>query len=615
MMTTENRLSTHRFFKCAIPVFAVVRTRCWNFLTGAILLCLICTPVSAQAPLGTRYAIGTPTLSALWVDPVHGNDANDGAATNRALRTITEAWNRIPWPSPLSSTGYQIWLMPGTYAEGDIPGWWESRHGSYNCPVIFQASGGRHTALLHGFPDVYDCTYLYFIDVDIVTDVASSGGGNTLHLAACHHILLRGCTLNGFDGVENKPQETLKANQVQYLYVEDCDISGAFWYPLDYMACQYGHIRGCKIHNAGEWCVLIKGGSSYFTVENNEIYDGHTGGFVAGNGAGFEYLVSPWLHYDASNIKFVNNVIHHTGTVGMGVNGGYNILLANNTLYKAGTNDHVIEVVQGVHSCDGDVPACASRLAAGGWGSTGPDVPIPCRNVFIFNNLIYNPSGFGSQYQQFWISGPQTAPAGCNVSNPVCADTNLRIEGNLIWNGAPSLPLGVEDAGNGGQPGNPTCNAIQLVADNLINRIEPQLVDPENGDFRALPAGSVFTNIARAIPAFAGDDRPAVPLAPSGLLLNSISKNRDDGPRYRENPVGAYTSGSSLMLETLPVTNGVVTARLLGEAGYHYRLDTSTNLLTWSPWTSTNTVGITNDFTTSALPQTSQRFIRAILVP
>lgn len=585
-------------------------------VAGLACLLLCGTPLlRGQDPLGSVYQIGTPVLSSLWVDPVAGDDARTGLSSNQALRTLSEAWARVPWQTPLASTGYRIWLLPGDYADDDIPDWWESRYGTTNCPVIIQSFAGRHKARLHGFPDVYDCSYLYFIDVDILTQLASSGGGNTLHLASCHHILVRGCTLNGSDGVENKAQETLKANQVQYLYVEECDISGAFWYPLDYMACEYGHIRGCVIHNGGEWCVLIKGGSSGFTVENNLIYGGATGGFVAGNGAGFEYLVSPWLHYDASNIRFVNNVIHDTGTVGMGVNGGYNILLAYNTLYKAGTNDHVIEVVQGVHSCDGDVAACATRLAAGGWGSTGPDVPLPCRNVFIYNNLIYNPSGFASRYQHFWIGGPQQAPVGCNVTNPVCADVNLRIRGNLIWNGAPSLPLGVEDPGNGGQPGNPTCNATQLRADNLINQVEPQLMDPEHGDFRAVPAGSVFTNIALSIPLFPGGDQPQVPPEPAGARTNIVNRSGENGPRYAANPVGAFTSGSALTLALAKQPGHTPWPRLIGETGYHYRVETTTNLAAWSILATTNTATATNDFNTAGLPASARRCFRAILLP
>jgi len=391
-----------------------VRTR--SLVCAAVLISAGSIAVQAQEPFGSVYQIGNPTLSNLWVDPVIGNDANSGSS-NSALRTISEAWARIPSFATLINTGYRIWLMPGDYPEADIPSWWEGRYGTFLYPVVLQASGGRGSSRLHGFPDVYDCRYLYFIDTDIVTDPGHGGGGNTLHLASCNHVLLRGCRLNGSDGFINQAQETLKANQVQFLYVEDCDISGAFWYPLDFMVVQYGHVRGCRIHNGGEWCAVIKGGSAYFTVENNEFYDGHTGGFVAGNGSSFEFMVSPWLHYEVYDLKFVNNVIHDTGTAGMGVNGGYNVLMAYNTLFKVGTNDHLIEVEQGYRGC-GNVAAGWSNYLAGGWANADPELQyIPCRNVFIYNNLIYNPAGFTSPWH-FAIPGPVAPPTFSILVSP-----------------------------------------------------------------------------------------------------------------------------------------------------------------------------------------------------
>jgi hypothetical protein len=490
---------------------------------ATILACSVLLRASAQTPGAPRYEIGSPTLTDLWVDPTTGLDTQSGAS-NAPLRTLDEAWARIPIGVTLT-TGNRILLQPGDYPESSLPVYFDTRLGTAAAPVIIQAAAGRGTVRLHGYLNIHACRYLYLLDIDIVTDPGTGGGANAVHLEACDHVLLRGCRLDGFDGTVRQTQETLKANQTQHLYVEECDISGAFWYPLDYVAVQYGHILASRIHNAGEWCLLVKGGSAHLRIEGNEIDHGDTGGFIAGNGTGFEFMTPPWIHYEVEDIKFVNNYIHHTGIAGMGVNGGYNVLLAYNTLYKVGTNDHVIEVLHGSHGNDGNTARCTELNAAGGWGNTQPESAyIPSRNIYLYNNLIYNPTGFGSRWQHFNLGGPVTPPADSNVPNPSHVDDNLRIVGNLIWNGPSDHPLGFGDPGTGGQDDNPTCNRAQVLADNAINQTEPQLVDPEHGDFRPLPGTSLHIPM-QPIPPFPGDDRPQTPLAPAGNLVNTCNAN------------------------------------------------------------------------------------------
>lgn len=300
----------------------------------------------------------------------------------------------------------------------------------------------------------------------------------------------------------------------------------------------------------------MKGGSAYFHIEGNEIYNCGTGGFTAGQGSGFEYMVSPWLHYEAYDIKFVNNIIHDTQGAGMGVNGVYNILLAYNTLYRVGANSHLIEVVFGLRSCDGDAARCSANLSAGGWGTTavGADgEPIPDRNVFIYNNIIYNPPGYQSQWQHFTIMGPRTPSAGSNMPSPSVTDANLQIRGNLIWNGGADMPLGIEDPSQGCQDVDPTCNAAQLRADNTINTIQPQLVNPAGGDFHPTKGGSVFGVTTYPIPDFGWDDVPTPPTVPAGDLNNHILEDHDGQPRLWPGIPGAYgnTAASRIFLPVL----------------------------------------------------------------
>ncbi|MFN7973636.1 MAG: right-handed parallel beta-helix repeat-containing protein [Acidobacteriota bacterium] len=509
-----------------------------------VLLLLPLTLVAGRSAAGFTalpYDIGNPTLQDIWVDPVNGNDASSGASRAQAVRTVSEAWNRIPMATPLS-TGYRIQLVAATYAVSDVPNYWEQRHGTFAFPVIINAADGAGTALMPSM-NIFDCRYIYLIGLRI-----DAPGGDVLHCDTCVNFLLRQTTVRGQPPATQNVQEALKVNQSTNVFVEECDISGAWDNAIDFVAVQGGHILASKIHDSGDWGMYNKGGSAYIRVEGNEIYDCGTGGFTAGQGTGFEFMVDPYLHYEAYDIKFVNNVIHDTAGAAFGVNGGYMILMAYNTAYRVGARSHVIEVVFGQRSCDGNSAQCAQYLSRGGWGTSqiGPYEPIPDRHVYVFNNIVYNPPGFQSQWQQFAIYGPLTPSPGTNIPDPALTDDDLRIRGNIIWNGPPSMPIGIEDPSAGCQPGNPTCNLAQILADNAINTVEPELVNPGGGDFHPVAAGNVYSVATYAIPDFPGSDWPQPPSPPpanQGDLTNDVPFDRDGNVRTSTAPPGAYIGG------------------------------------------------------------------------
>jgi hypothetical protein len=463
-----------------------------------ITLCLMVIPIAGLH--AQDYDIGSPTLTDVWVDPVNGSDANSGASRDQALATLTEAWNRIPLGTELTGNGYHIWLAAGTYPPEALPNYWESRYGTAEFPIIIEAVDGQHTAILPSV-NIFDTRYLYFINVDFVFL------SDPFHCERCDHLLLRGVTIQGDDPETYNTQEASKFNQSQYIYIENSDISGGWDNAVDFVAVQYGHITGSRIHNSGDWCLYLKGGSAYFRVEGNEFFDCGTGGFTAGQGTGFEFMVDPWLQYEAYAIRFIGNVVHDVEGASAGVNGGYDILIADNVFYRIGARSHLLEATFGARSCDGDTERCQAHLDAGGWGTAeiGASESIPNKNVYVYNNVFYNPAGYESQWQQFFVPAPLTSGANSNIPSPVRADENLQIRGNIIWNGGADKPLGIEfDAGCGAD--NPTCNAAQLIADNQINTLEPQLADPENGDFTLV---SGMTKLP--IPDFPAWDVPVPP--------------------------------------------------------------------------------------------------------
>ncbi len=421
--------------------------------------------------------------------------------------------------------------MAGTYPEDHLPNYWENKQGTAQFPIVFQAADGRGTATFEGDINMYGVKHFYALDFNIIPRPA----GDAFHCEKCDTTLLRGMKLSGGN---RSAHETLKVNQSQRFYIEDSEISGADDNAIDFVAVQYGHVLRSKISNAQDWCAYVKGGSAYIHWEGNEIFNCGTGGFVAGQGAGLEFMESPWLHYEAYGITFVNNVIRDTGTAGMGVNGGYNILLAHNTLVRAGTRDHFFEANHGGRECDGNRAACSTRMDAGAWGSLSADVvaPIPNRNVYVYNNIFYGARGQEIPYM-FQIGRARMAPAGTGLSGLQHTDTNLQIKGNVIWNGN-ATDIGIYREEGGCADTNPTCNVAQLQRENTINGSEPGFTNLAGNDFR--PTGNALAEAPTfAWPDFTWSDLPTRPLAPNGLTKLEVTTNKDGAARTTVR-AGAY---------------------------------------------------------------------------
>jgi hypothetical protein len=507
--------------------------------------------VPALAAAQPRFDIGSPTLQQIWVDPDRGDDRASGRSAGEALRTVVEAWNRVPRnsaSSPFTAGGYEIRLMPGQYAGSAIPHYLELRYGSASAPIVFRAVDGAGSATLRAGLNIANVAFLYFIDLDIVPTPAA----DVFHCESCDHLLLRNVTFTGgvrpVEGADLPvAHEAVKINQSTHVYIEDSRIGGADDNAIDFVAVQDGHIVRSRVHAAGDWCGYVKGGSANILVDSNEFHDCGTGGFTAGQGTGLQFMTAPWLHYEAYGIRIVNNVVHDTEGAGLGVNGGYNVLVAWNTLYRVGSRSHLIEAGFGARSCDAaDVAAeraaCESRLAAGAWGTTVVDdgdnfVRIPNQHVFIYNNVVFNPDGHGSQWQHFQINGAfEGGPDGTGAPSSNRADNDLRIAGNVIWNGPADFALGVGDE-SGCQGSHPTCSETFVRANNSINARRPAFADLNAGDVR--PSGSLTEARSVTVPDFSWDDLPSRPQAPPGDRSNRVSFDRNGKARGAADPPGA----------------------------------------------------------------------------
>ncbi len=504
-------------------------------LLYVLICCLVSsTLTSAQTQTVTPFEIGSPTLQEIWVSSSSGNDSNSGNSASEPLETITAAWNKIPTGN-LSSTGYRINIRAGNYPESSIPNYWENKRGTLQYPIILTQADGVGTAVLQGDINAFNLRYFYLLGLKIEPH------GDAFHCEQCEHILIRNSTL---DGGNLEAHETIKVNQSEHIYIESSAIRGADDNAIDFVAVQYGHVINSRISRAQDWCAYFKGGSAYITFANNVVHDCGTGGVTAGQGSGLEFMTAPWIRYEAYSIKIFNNIIHDTEGAGIGVNGGAEVLIAYNTLYRIGSRSHLVESVFGERSCDGNNTECAARIAQGGWGPTSNAIdpqPIPNRSVYIYNNIFYNPAGFESQWQHIAVYGARTAAGGTNIPNPVAVDNDLRIAGNVFWNGSVSKAIGVGDD-QGCQDSNATCNTAQLTADNLFNTLEPQLQDPENEHFMPTASSNILSISGVAIPAFDGSVHAEAPVTAAGNTVNEIDLDIAGRSRGVGFPPGAFTT-------------------------------------------------------------------------
>ncbi len=517
----------------------------------SIVLLVVFVPMAASAQEPPRYDIGAPTVQQIWVDPERGDDRASGRSAGEAVRTIIEAWNRVPRNTPataLTAGGYEIRLQPGEYAAAAIPHYLELRYGSAAAPIVFRAANGSGTATLRAGLNIANVAYLYLIDLDIVPVPAA----DVFHCEACDHILLRNVTFSGgarpVEGSDAPvAHETVKVNQSTHVYIEDSRIGGAGDNAIDFVAVQDGHIVRSRVHGAGDWCGYVKGGSANILVDSNEFHDCGTGGFTAGQGTGLQFMSAPYLHYEAYGIRVVNNIVHDTEGAGLGVNGGYNVLIAWNTLYRVGRRSHLLEAGFGARSCDAaDVAAertrCEAHLAAGAWGTTVVDdgdnfVRIPNTHVFILNNVVFNPDGETSRWQQFQVAGVFAGgPTGTGAPASNRGDTDLRIAGNVIWNGPADHPLGLGDDA-GCQASHPSCSETFVRANNQVNTRQPSFVNLDAGDVR--PTGSLAGERGVSVPDFSWDDLPPRPQAPAGARANTVAHDRNGRARTAADPPGA----------------------------------------------------------------------------
>lgn len=395
----------------------------------------------------------------IFVSP-NGNDAGSGSRST-PLRTLSAAWARVPRDVALERP-YTITLLAGDYAESTMPHYWEWRRGTAANPITIRSEGPGRPVILRGDLNLFEVHHLRVEGIRILRN------GDAVHCERCTFFTIHDVELDGGSGA----WETLKVNQSSDVVVTDSVLRNAGDNVIDLVAVQRATIARNSISGANDWCLYAKGGSTDILIEGNTVADCGTGGITAGQGTGLEWMVEPWITYEATNVVIRDNHVFDVEGAAFGVNGGRNILIEGNRAERVGRRSHLIEVTFGGRSCDGDSARCARLLAAGAWGtaSVGSDVyaNIPNRDVVIRDNVIVNPPGYRSQWQHFEVSAPRVNDGARVGPSPALADDGLLIVGNVIVNGDRSMPLGIEGS-SVCRPGHPTCTIEQIYRDNDVN--------------------------------------------------------------------------------------------------------------------------------------------------
>ena len=137
-----------------------------------------------------------------------------------------------------------------------------------------------------------------------------------------------------------------------------------------------------------------------------------------------------------------------------------------------------------------------------------------------------------------------SAKKGITVRTPidgVLFDDDLRIAGNVIWNGPADHPLGLGGEEFGCADDHPTCAAALVLASNTINVRQPSLRAPGRRNWRIASASRAFLPAAVAIPSFP-DEQPSLAIPGPATRSNTVTRDRAGAVRRAGSDVGAYAS-------------------------------------------------------------------------
>jgi hypothetical protein len=445
-------------------------------------------PAGPPPIVAGRFVPGAPAAVELFVDPEAGDDGADGRTRETAMRTLEAVFARAS-TGDLATSAVRLRLGPGTLPAARLSG----RRGTRETPLFVEGE-----ATLAGPIELDEVRDVYVDGLALVAD-----GTPAITCRGCEEVLLRGLRVDHRgDGPAVEVARSLD------VFAEDLDVRSSGGIGLDWIANRHGHIVGNRVTGAGTG-IRVRAGSAFLRVEGNDVVGG-VAGYAVGPASDVSEMASPFIHYEAYGVRFVNNLGRSLAGSAATVHGGYDVLVAYNTFHTVAAGAALFEIGPAGRAC-ARVTDCASHEAAGGLVA-----PVPSRHVFVFDNLVLDPPSAGAVAAHLKVEAPD--------------DADVQFQGNVVA-AAPEVPVLALD----GPP-----SAAEVAARNAINTVRPVLADPEAGDLRLGETGWLASVVTYPPPPFVWDDRPARPPVPEGDTDNAVPRTRSGSARPTRGNPGAY---------------------------------------------------------------------------
>jgi len=268
-------------------------------------------------------------MATLWVSK-NGSNSNSGSSS-KPLETIQAAVN-------LASEGTNIKVKAGTYKENVSI----KKDG-----ISLVSADGQYAAKIQAASQT-KATIMGFGTEDIKIsgfDITGPSQGSGIHFGMSgtnFTNLVKNLTIED-NRVNGSGKDGIKISQADNVKILDNKITDSGEQGIDFVAVNGSKIAGNIIEGAdGPSALMVKGGSSNVTIDNNKVHDVKNVGISVGGWSDEHWMRPGTRHYEAKDLDVTGNMVWNTGKSAILVSGAHNSHITGNFLDSNPGYDAVI---------------------------------------------------------------------------------------------------------------------------------------------------------------------------------------------------------------------------------------------------------------------------------